>query len=127
MAQKVLLTDDNKLVIKTDNGEINADNETSTEVKGTFEIEAEDVVALAALLNDATYRATGFKNYLYGIYLKTFIYISKDDAIKECKKINDDLLDKNNKLLCEIERLKSLISNHNNKCLFERNKIKIEE
>ena len=56
MAQKITLDKNNKLVIFTDNGKIDKDNNQTTEIKGTFEIEAEDVAILGALLNDMVTR-----------------------------------------------------------------------
>lgn len=82
MAQKVFLTEDNKLIVETDNGRVDENNEITTVIQGTFEIDAADVVALIAILNDATIeRVIGWIDLGYRV-------ISTDEGIK---KLNDDL------------------------------------
>ena len=56
MNQKITLTEDNKLVIYTDNGTIQPNNEQTTTINGVFEIDADDVVKLGALINDTTFK-----------------------------------------------------------------------
>lgn len=81
MAQKITLDENNKLVIFTDNGKIDGDNNQTTEIKGTFEIEAENVAILGALLNDMSFarKEVCFK----GDWLFTYNIITKDDKIKD--------------------------------------------
>ena len=81
MAQKITLDKNNKLVIFTDNGKIDEDNNQTTEIKGTFEINAGDVAILGALLNDMSF--TQKDVYYKGDWLFTYNIITKDDKIKD--------------------------------------------
>lgn len=49
--QKVYLDKNNKLVVETDNGRQDS-NGTTTQIEGSFSIQAEDVVKLFALVNN---------------------------------------------------------------------------
>lgn len=110
MAQKVYLNNEDKLIIETDNGRIDAENNQTTELKGKFEIEANDLARIAAVLNDATFEIT-WNRYSIGYALTT-----NDDALNKMKKYID-------KLMIEKRRLIELIDNHNDKCIFKFRKI----
>lgn len=120
MAQKVYFNHDDKLIIETDNGRIDADNNQTTELRGKFEIEAEDLARIAAVLNDATFEITW--GHHFGCR-----FISNDEAIatlqqekKELKEQADGVIEYKEK---EIYRLQELIDNHNDKCIFKFRKI----
>lgn len=104
MAQKITLDNNNKLVIHTDNGKIDGDNNQTTEIKGTFEIEAENVAILGALLNDMSF--TKKEVYFKGDWLFTYNIITKDDKIKDLIK---RLEDKDT----ELDFLKAKVEEHN--------------
>lgn len=121
MAQKITLDNNNKLVIYTDNGKIDGDNNQTTEIKGTFEIESENVAILGALLNDMSFirKDVCFK----GDWLFTYNLISKDDKIKdlikrlgscseEVKRLEDDCISLKSKYK-ELEELYHKCYNNN--------------
>jgi hypothetical protein len=114
MAQKITLDKNNKLVIFTDNGKIDEDNNQTTEIKGTFEINAEDVAILGALLNDMSF--TKKDVYYKGDWLFTYNIITKDDKIK-------DLIERLGFCSEEIKRLEELHHECYNKKLSFKEKI----
>lgn len=109
MAQKVYLNNEDKLIIETDNGRIDAENNQTTELKGKFEIDAEDLARIAAVLNDVTFEIT------WGQYFGCR-FISNDEAIATLQQENKELKK-------VIYRLQELIDNHNDKCIFKFRKI----
>lgn len=120
MAQKVYLNNEDKLIIETDNGRIDAENNQTTELKGMFVIDAEDLARIAAVLNDVTFEITW--GHHFGCR-----FISNDEAIatlqqenKELKEQADEVIEYKKK---EIYRLQELIDNHNEKCIFKFRKI----
>lgn len=138
MAQKVYLNNEDKLIIETDNGRIDANNNQTTELRGKFEIEAGDLAKIAAVLNDVTFEMVWVHETPWG-HGMTWGYgmtwgdnfgcrvISNDKAIatlqqekKELKELADGVIESKEK---EIYRLQELIDNHNKKCIFKFRKI----
>lgn len=101
MAQKITLDENNKLVIYTDNGMIDGDNNQTTEIKGTFEIEAENVAILGALLNDMTLTSRGFVTPVFHIVSKDNVLHNLEDFYHQC--------------LTAYNNLKAKVEEHNKK------------
>lgn len=97
MAQKITLDTNNKLVIFTDNGRIDGDNNQTTEIKGTFEIEAKDVAILGALINDMTL------TYTYHIFTPVFHIVSKDNVLHNLEDFYHQCLTAYNNLKAKVE------------------------
>lgn len=123
MAQKIKLDENNKLVIYTDNGKIDGDNNQTTEIKGTFEIEAEDMAILGALLNDMSFT----KNDVYykGDWLFTYNIITKDDKIKDLIKRLGACSEEINRLESKGKELKELYYRCRDE--YDSLKVKVEE
>lgn len=96
MAQKITLDNNNKLVIHTDNGKIDGDNIQTTEIKGIFEIEAENVAILGALLNDMTYTYRD-------VVIPVFRIVSKDNVLHNLEDFYHQSLTAYNNLKAKVE------------------------
>lgn len=132
MAQTITLTDDNRLVVYTDNGTIQSNNEQSTAIKGVFEIDATDVVKLGALLNDASFKKelhirTFFGNYIPFTTNESFILVSGDKAIDDCKNYNEKLKSQYDKSQEVVDKLNKQLVRLKSRNIFERIFRKYEE
>lgn len=132
MAQSITLTDDNRLVVYTDNGTIQSNNEQSTVIKGVFEIDATDVVKLGALLNDASFKnelhiGTFFGNYIPFTTNESFILVSGDKAIDDCEKYNEKLKSQYDKSQEVVDKLNKQLVRLKSRNIFERIFRKYEE
>lgn len=132
MAQSITLTDDNRLVVYTDNGTIQPNNEQSTVINGVFEVDANDVVKLGALLNDASFKkevhiGTFFGNYIPFTTNGSFILVSNDKAIDDCKKYNEKLKSQYDKSQEVVDKLNKQLVKLKSRNLFERIFKKYEE
>lgn len=125
MNQKITLTEDNKLVIYTDNGTVQPNNEQTTKINGVFEIDANDVVKLGALLNDASFKkelyfGTFFGNYIPFTSNESFIIVSGDKAIDDCEKYNEKLKSQYDKSQEVVDKLNKQLVKLKSRNLFER-------
>lgn len=127
MAQTIKLTDDNRLVVYTDNGTIQPNNEQSTEIKGVFEVNASDVVKLGALLNDASFKKNLQTFFLTLSTNETYMLISNDKAIDDCKKCNEKLKSQYDKSQEDVDRLNKQLVRLKKRNIFERIFRKYEE
>lgn len=132
MNQKITLTEDNKLVIYTDNGTIQPNNEQTTKINGVFEIDAMDVVKLGALLNDASFKkelhiGTFFGNYIPFSTNEFFILVSGDKAINDCNNYNEKLKSQYDKSQEVVDKLNKQLAKLKSRNLFERIFKKYEE
>lgn len=126
MAQTIKLTDENKLVVYTDNGTIQPNNEQSTVIKGVFEIDAMDVVKLGALLNDASFKKEFHIGTFLGNYIvpfstnESFILVSGDKAIDDCEKYNEKLKSQYDKSQEVVDKLNKQLVRLKSRNIFER-------
>lgn len=125
MNQKITLTEDNKLVIYTDNGTIQPNNEQTTTINGVFEIDADDVVKLGALINDTTfkkelYMGTFFGNYVPFTKNDGFKIVSNDKAIDDCNNYNEKLKSKYDNSQKVVDKLNEQLVKLKSRNLFER-------
>ena len=132
MAQTITLTDDNRLVVYTDNGTIQPNNEQSTVINGVFEVDAMDVVKLGALLNNASFKnelhiGTFFGNYIPFTTKESFILVSGDKAIDDCKKYNEKLKSQYEKSQDVVDKLNKQLVRLKSRNVFERIFRKYEE
>jgi hypothetical protein len=131
MAQTITLTDDNRLVVYTDNGTIQPNNEQSTVIKGVFEVNASDVVKLGVLLNDASFKQefqTFFGNYIVPFSTNgSFTIVSKDKAIEDCKKYNEKIKSQYDKSQEVVDKLNKQLVRLKSRNIFERIFRKYEE
>lgn len=125
MAQSITLTDDNKLVVYTDNGTIQPNNEQSTVIKGVFEVDANDVVKLGVLLNDASFKKELYIGTFLGNYIpfttnESFILVSGDKAIDDCEKYNEKLKSQYDKSQEVVDKLNKQLVRLKSRNIFER-------
>jgi flagellar capping protein FliD len=107
-SKKCYIDSNNQLCIENDNALIKG-KETTTEIKGTYSIESNDVLKLLAILNDAV-----IKQELWKIDYGHYTYKGKiiNDLTEEFKEIiskNETILDENYSLGKEIEKLEKEI------------------
>lgn len=125
MNQKITLTEDNKLVIYTDNGTIQSNNEQSTVINGVFEINADDVVKLGALMNDTAFKKEIYMGTFFGNYVPFtkddgFKIVSNDKAIDDCKKYNEKLQSQYDKSQEVVDKLNKQLVRLKSRNIFER-------
>lgn len=106
--KKCYIDSNNQLCVENDNALIK-NNETTTEIKGTYAIESSDVLKLLAILNDAV-----IKQELWEVNYRHYTYKGKiiNDLTEELKEIiskNNFLSDENKSLDKEIEKLEKEI------------------
>ena len=119
-SKKCFIDSNNQLCVENDNALIK-NNETTTEIKGTYTIESSDVLKLLALLNDAVIKQELWHED-YGKYTyKGKIINNLTEELKEIISKNEDLLNnlyeckkENEKLGKEIFDLKSKLNKFNN-------------
>jgi predicted RNase H-like nuclease (RuvC/YqgF family) len=109
-SKKCYIDSNNQLCVENDNALIK-NNETTTEIKGTYTIESSDVLKLLAILNDAV-----IKQELWEVNYRHYTYKGKiiNDLTEELKEIifkNNFLSDENKSLDKEIEKLEKEIFN----------------
>lgn len=107
-SKKCYIDSNNQLCVENDNALIK-NNETTTEIKGTYTIESSDVLKLLAILNDAV-----IKQELWEVNYRHYTYKGKiiNDLTEELKDIiskNNFLSDENKSLDKEIEKLEKEI------------------
>lgn len=127
MSQNITLDTNNKLVIYTDNGKVDGDNIQTTEIKGTFEINAEDVAILGALLNDMSFIRKDV--YLKGYWIFAYDIITKEDGIKSLIKRIEDKCKQIDASYCEKKDEYKKLDDSYHKCCHEYYslKAKVEE
>lgn len=87
MKQEVYLDKNNKLVICTDNGKIDRENNTTTVLEGNFTISAYNVAKLCALLNDTIFiNKSIYENFINSQYS----LITTDEKLKAMLRCKDD-------------------------------------
>ena len=107
-SKKCYIDSNNQLCVENDNALIK-NNETTTEIKGTYTIESSDVLKLLALLNDVVIKQELWQeNYRHYTY-KGKIINNLTEELKEIISKNETLLDKNKSLDKEIEKLEKEI------------------
>lgn len=132
MAQTITLTDDNRLVVYTNNGTIQPNNEQSTVINGVFEVDANDVVKLGALLNDASFKKEVYIGRFFGDYIPfttngSFILVSNDKAIDDCKNYNEKIKSQYDKSQEVVDKLNKQLVRLKSRNIFERIFRKYEE
>ena len=94
LSKKCYIDSNNQLCVENDNALIK-NNETTTEIKGTYTIESDDVLILLALLNDVVIKQElweeSYRHYTY----KGKIVNDLTEELKEIISKNEILLDKN--------------------------------
>lgn len=132
-SKKCYIDSNNQLCVENDNALIK-NNETSTEIKGIYTIESDDVLKLLALLNDVV-----IKQELWEMKYRHYVYKGKiinnlTEELKEIISKNETLLDKNKsldkeneKLEKEIFDLKSKLNKFNNSRRFWERKFNIND
>lgn len=131
--KKCYIDSNNQLCVENDNALIK-NNETTTEIKGTYTIESSDVLKLLALLNDAVIKQELWHED-YGKYTyKGKIINNLTEELKEIISKNEDLLNnlyeckkENEKLGKEIFDLKSKLNKFNNSRRFWERKFNIND
>lgn len=131
--KKCYIDSNNQLCVENDNALIK-NNETTTEIKGTYTIESDDVLILLALLNDVV-----IKQELWEESYRDYTYKGKivNDLTEEFKEIiskNETILDENHRLGKEIDKLekeifdlKSKLNKFNNSRRFWERKFNIND
>ena len=125
MKQTITLTDYNRLVVYTDNVTIQPNNEQSTVINGVFEVDSMDVVKLGSLLNDASFKkelhiGTFFGNYIPFTTNESFILVSGDNAIEDCKKYNEKIKSQYDKSQEVVDKLNKQLVRLKSRNIFER-------
>lgn len=131
--KKCYLDSNNQLCVENDNALIK-NNETSTEIKGIYTIESNDVLKLLALLNDVVIKQELWEmNYRHYVY-KGKIINNLTEELKEIISNNETILDENYRLGKEIEKLekeifdlKSKLNKFNNSRRFWERKFDIND
>lgn len=132
-SKKCYIDSNNQLCVENDNALIK-NNETTTEIKGIYTIESDDVLKLLALLNDVIIKQELWEmNYRHYVY-KGKIINNLTEELKEIISKNETLLDKNKSLDKEIEKLekeifdlKSKLNKFNNSRRFWERKFNIND
>lgn len=131
--KKCYIDSNNQLCVENDNALIK-NNETTTEIKGTYTIESSDVLKLLAILNDAV-----IKQELWEVNYRHYTYKGKiiNDLTEELKEIisknnflsdeNKSLYKENEKLEKEIFDLKLKLNKFNNSRKFWERKFNIND
>ena len=110
MEQRIYLDEYCKLVIETNNGKIDFDG-TTTEIKGDFTIDAENVAKLLALLNkNAIGRIAEIHYFIeHGMRVNDKFCIMQDGELAKIMREQDK---ENEKLHSECEELKQIRNEH---------------
>lgn len=132
-SKKCYIDSNNQLCVENDNALIK-NNETTSEIKGTYTIESDDVLKLLVLLNDVVIKQELWQeNYRHYTY-KGKIINNLTEELKEITSANNSLSDKlfrceteKEKLEKEIFDLKLKLNKFNNSRRFWERKININD
>jgi septal ring factor EnvC (AmiA/AmiB activator) len=131
--KKCYIDSNNQLCVENDNALIK-NNETTTEIKGTYTIEAGDVLILLALLNDAVIKQElweeDYRRYTYKGKIINDLTEELKEIISKNETISNELFDykrKNEKLEEEIFDLKSKLNKFNKSRKFWERKFNIND
>ena len=122
--QRIFLDEDNKLVVKSNNGILHADGTANIDIKGEFLIDAKEVAKLFGIVNDKeiayVYKDDLITNWYYRSRAFSLCILSKSDVnsiLDEAKKDVEEYKAENNKLIKQNHALvKALIENRVSFC-----------